>query len=311
MEEDGKKLSTGIIFILITALAFSTMEIVGKMISTEFNPFQITFIRFLIGGLILLPLALMEKSKRSMTFGVKDYGFFILSGFLAITVSMTFFQLAIIYTKASIVAVIFSTNAIFTIPLANMMLKEKIHSRMILSVIASVVGILLIFNPFSVSADIKGIVYAVIAAVTFSIYTVVNKTKIEKYGGLILNCFSFLIGDALLLIILLFYKIPLFSGLNSSNIWEILYLGIFVTGIGYLSYFEGIKRTSAITGSMVFFIKPALAPMLSLAILHEKITLNTGLGIICIVFGAFISFVQKPSAKQMPGKEPAEKVLKI
>lgn len=293
-------MNKGYFYILVTALAFSTMEIVGKMIATEINPFQITLIRFLIGGMLLLPFALREVRKREMALKLKDYGFFLLSGFLSIVVSMSFFQLAVLHTKASIVAVIFSTNPVFTIPFACLILKEKLHRKTVLSLIASISGILLIFNPFSASPDIKGILLAVVAAVTFSLYTVINKTRIEKYGGLVLNCFSFLMGDALLLLFLLYYRIPILTGVGSGNILHLLYLGIFVTGIGYWCYFEGMKKTSAITASMVFFIKPALAPVLSLLLLGESIKVNTGLGILCIISGALITFIPKlPRAQSL------------
>ncbi len=293
-------MNKGYFYILVTALAFSTMEIVGKMIAAEINPFQITLIRFLIGGMLLLPFALREVRKREMALKLKDYGFFLLSGFLSIVVSMSFFQLAVLHTKASIVAVIFSTNPVFTIPFACLILKEKLHRKTVLSLAASISGILLIFNPFSASPDIKGIFLAVVAAVTFSLYTVINKTRIEKYGGLVLNCFSFLMGDALLLLFLLYYRIPILGGVGSSNIWHLLYLGIFVTGVGYWCYFEGMKKTSAITASMVFFIKPALAPVLSLLLLGESIKVNTGLGILCIISGALITFIPKlPKAQSL------------
>lgn len=293
-------MNKGYFYILVTALAFSTMEIVGKMIATEINPFQITLIRFLIGGMLLLPFAVWEVRKREMALKLKDYGFFLLSGFLSIVVSMSFFQLAVLHTKASIVAVIFSTNPVFTIPFACLILKEKLHRKTVLSLVASISGILLIFNPFSSSPDIKGIFFAVVAAVTFSLYTVINKTRIEKYGGLVLNCFSFLMGDALLLLFLLYYRIPVLAGVGSGNIWHLLYLGIFVTGVGYWCYFEGMKKTSAITASMVFFIKPALAPVLSLLLLGESIKVNTGLGILCIISGALITLIPKlPKAQSL------------
>ena len=54
-------MNKGYIYILITAFAFSTMEIVGKMISNQLNPLQMTFLRFFIGGLILLPFALSTQ----------------------------------------------------------------------------------------------------------------------------------------------------------------------------------------------------------------------------------------------------------
>lgn len=282
----------GFIFILLTAFAFSTMEIVGKTISTQLNPFQLTFIRFFIGGLILLPFAIKEIKKRKLSLGIKDIGYFALTGTAGILVSMSFFQLAVLYTKASTVAVIFSTNSVFVIPLAWFILKEKLEKKMLIALFASILGILLIFNPFRMNPDIKGIVFSIIAAVTFALFGIIVKTGIPKYGGLVINSISFLIGDGLLLICLLFFKIPIISGIQGSNILQLLYLGIFVTGIGYLCYFEAMKRTSAITASIVFFIKPALAPILSLIILSEKITLNTVAGIICIVSASLVVFLR-------------------
>lgn len=292
LNRKGVIMNRGYIYILITAFAFSTMEIAGKLVSNQFNPFQLTFIRFTIGGLILLPFALMEIKKRGLKLTWKDFGFFALTGFVGIVVSMSFFQLAVLYTKASIVAVIFSTNFVFTIPFAVIFLKEKLNRRTLLAIAISFLGIVLIFNPFSVSPDMKGILLAFAAAVTFSLFSVIGKTKIKTYGGLILNSFSFIIGNMFLLLILIFFKVPIISGINAGNLLNLLYLGIFITGIGYLCYFEAMKYTSAITASMVFFIKPALAPLLALLILREGISFQVALGILCIIGASLILFTQ-------------------
>jgi drug/metabolite transporter (DMT)-like permease len=283
----------GYFYILITAFAFSTMEIAGKMISNQFNPFQLTFLRFFIGSLVLLPFAVMEVKRRNLKLGLNDFLYFALTGITGIVISMSFFQLAILNTKASTVAIIFSTNFVFTIPFAIIILKEKVNKKMLITLLISVLGILLIFNPFSINPDMKGILLAFGAAVTFSLFSVISKTRVQKYGGLILNSFSFLIGNIFLLMCLLSFNIPVISGINSGNILHLLYLGIFVTGIGYLCYFEAMKHTSAITASLVFCIKPALAPLLSFIILHESLSTNTVLGIICIVAASVVAFVFK------------------
>ena len=46
----------GTICIVLTAIAFGTMEISLKIAGTAFTPFQLTFLRFLVGGLLLMPL---------------------------------------------------------------------------------------------------------------------------------------------------------------------------------------------------------------------------------------------------------------
>ena len=56
MESTNRK--QGYLCIAITTVFFSLMEIVLKFIGGDLNPVQVTFSRFLFGGLVLLPFAL-------------------------------------------------------------------------------------------------------------------------------------------------------------------------------------------------------------------------------------------------------------
>ena len=53
-------------FVILTALLFSTMEVACKVAGNDLDPFQLTFIRFLIGGLILLPFGIAEIKKKEI-----------------------------------------------------------------------------------------------------------------------------------------------------------------------------------------------------------------------------------------------------
>ena len=90
-----------------TTILFSLMEISLKSVSGSFHPFQINFTRFLIGGLVLLPFALQKLKKRGADAPnriaralLKMAGL----GFIGIFVSMTFYQLSVMHTDASVVA---------------------------------------------------------------------------------------------------------------------------------------------------------------------------------------------------------------
>ncbi|QCX33571.1 EamA family transporter [Caloramator sp. E03] len=285
----------GYIYIFLSAFIFSTMEIVSKLISNKISPYELTFIRFLIGGLILLPFSIKEIKNKKIKIDFKSFLYFAFTGFLCVSISMIFFQLAIIYTKASTVAVIFSTNPIFTLPFAYFILKEKFNIKTILSMVLCIIGVIIIFNPFSINPDIIGIILSLFAAIAFSLYSVIGRLKIDTYGSTTLTCFSFLIGDILLLILLLIFKVPI-REISSDIIPHIIYLGIIVTGLGYLLYFAAIKETSVVISSIVFFIKPALAPILSFILLKEEIPLNTIIGIGFILIGAYIMILSKKKA---------------
>lgn len=295
----------GIFCIAITTIGFSTIEIVSKMVS-GLHPFQMTLLRFFIGSLILFPFAVREVMKRKLTLKAGDYLFFLLSGILCVVVSMCLFQIAVVYTKAAIVAVIFSSNPFFTAPLARLFLKEDMSVRKWVALALSGIGIVLIFNPFALSADVKGMLLALVSAVVFSVYTVVGKTRVHRYGGLVMSSFSFLAGSLVLLIILLIARIPLVSGIHSDNIVQLLYLSLFSTGIGYYCYFTAMKHTSAIMTSTVFFIKPALASVLSFLILREHLSAMAWAGIGFIVVSSFLMLWQGRKKEPVAAHQTAQ-----
>ena len=117
----------GYLYIAITTILFSSMEIALKSISTIFNPIQLTFERFFVGGLVLLPFAIKSIKSRNISINKEDIKQFFLLGFICVVVSMIFYELAVIYTKASVVGVIFSCNPIFVMIFAYLFLKEEIH----------------------------------------------------------------------------------------------------------------------------------------------------------------------------------------
>lgn len=299
------KMKKAYIYIIAAAVIFSTMEIAGKTL-TDINPFQLNFIRFLIGGLILLPVSLQVIKEKSITLHKNDYLYFLFTGFLGIVISMTFFQFAILYTMASTVAIIFSANPTFTTPIAYFLLHEKITKKVILSLTVSLLGVLCILNPLGMHTDMKGIILVILSAITFALYSVVSKMRVERYGSVVINCFSFLAGDVILLALMLvshlplfdyfeagnitgfLVDIPIFAGITYSNIGMLIYLGVVVSGLGFLFYFMAMEKSSASAASMVFFIKPALAPIFCLLILKEALSINTMIGIALILAGAYI-----------------------
>jgi drug/metabolite transporter (DMT)-like permease len=299
----------GYAYIVLTTLLFSSMEISLKTVAGRFNTLQLNFLRFLIGGLFLLPFAIRSLKRRRVAVHASDWGFFALSGLACVVVSMTLYQLAIQYCKASIVAILFSCNPVFMIPLAAIFLKERIRSFTIASMIVSVAGMVCIMNPFDMSATPIGIGLTLGSAAVFAVYGVMGKARGGSFGGLATTALSFIAGSIELLALILasripaiagalgtlglgaFAHIPIFRGLDFGILPVFAFISLCVTGVGYASYFMAIEETSAATASLVFYVKPALAPVLALLILGESIAVSTIAGIVLIAVGSAISFM--------------------
>ena len=72
----------GIIYALITAILFVTLEPVSKLIANDVTPYAITFWRFIIGSLILVPPAVSKIRKEKIHITLKDLGLTTLLGIL-------------------------------------------------------------------------------------------------------------------------------------------------------------------------------------------------------------------------------------
>lgn len=276
------------IYCIITIFFFSTIEVAGKLIGSGISPYAITAWRFLIGGLLILPLALRELFQRQERLKLKSYFEFSLAGILIVCISMLFLQLSIFYGKAVLSASIVSTNAIFVTILAVLFLKEKITKLHVLGLLIGLIGLfLIIYGEKEVLMQshnlVLGVVFGLGAAITFAIYTVYSKRLILLYGNLTTLCFAFIFGAiALFLYSIIMNKSILFTP-TIRNLSLLIYLSLFVTGLAYILYFTAVKQLGAANASLYFFLKPAIAAILAWLIHSEQLKLIQILGIILIM----------------------------
>ena len=292
----------GYLYIAVTTLLFSSMEVALKLISGQFNPIQLNFSRFVVGGLVLIPFAVRELKKRGLKLDGKALGSFALLGLMGIAVSMSLYQLSVTRIQASVVGVLFSSNPVFVTLFAFLLLHETISKN-------QVAGLVLIIQPWHLRLDALGVVYVLLATLLFALYGVCGKRQCARFGGLVVTCFGFLFGAAEMIALAglthipslaasltaagldTFASIPFFTGYTLANLPIVLFIYIGVTGIGFTCYFLSMEVTSAQTTSLVFFFKPALAPLLAFLVLHEAIPGNMLAGIACILCGSLVSIL--------------------
>lgn len=277
-------------FVVLAAILFSTMEVACKVAGNDLNPFQFTALRFVIGGLLLLPFGIAEMRKKGIRLDLKDMFKLLGVGIVGIPVSMVLFQIGIMNCNASSASVLFSINPLFTMVCAHVMTDEKITKQRVIALMVGLVGLVFIIRPWDMQEGntVFGAVMLLLAAITFGIYTVLGKMVSQKIGSVAQASISFLLGAAALLAGVAVMGGPIVAGV-AENIPIILYTGIFVTGIGYYAYFKSIKLADATTGSFTFFLKPAIAPIIAVIVLKETILWNTFAGIGFILAASYLN----------------------
>ena len=311
---------SGYIFIVLCAVIFSTMEVMLKTVHGVFAPMQITCLRFLVGGVLLIPFAMRSIRKKNAVLTRKDLGFFACAGFLCVVIAMSLYQMSVTYTRASIVAVIFSCNPIFVTMLAHFLLHEEIHKNHIIALILELTAALIIIDPIHASLDPTGALLAILSAAMFSFYSVFGKKRTPRFGGIAVTCLSFLFGASELVLLLLFGRtaagasfygalglkifidVPLFENIPLSALPALLYICCINSAAGFVCHMMAMEKTSAQEASLIFFLKPIIAPIFALIFLKEEIPLNMIVGIVCFLAGSLCAI--------LPGLLAQRKLLK-
>ena len=311
---------SGYIFIVLCAVIFSTMEVMLKTVHGVFAPMQITCLRFLVGGVLLIPFAMHSIRKKNAVLTRKDLGFFACAGFLCVVIAMSLYQMSVTYTRASIVAVIFSCNPIFVTMLAHFLLHEEIHKNHVIALILELTAALIIIDPIHASLDPTGALLAILSAAMFSFYSVFGKKRTPRFGGIAVTCLSFLFGATELVALLLFGRtaagaslygalglkifidVPLFENIPLSALPALLYICCINSAAGFVCHMMAMEKTSAQEASLIFFLKPIFAPIFALIFLKEEIPLNMIVGIVCFLAGSLCAI--------LPGILAQRKLLK-
>ena len=280
--------------VVITALLFGTMEVACKIGGSSLDPFQLTFLRFLIGGCVLLPFAITHLKRNKIRINGKDLLSLAGVGFLGVTVSMSMFQFSIMMCNASTVSVLICVNPFFTMVFAHFFTSEKLDAGKLGILAVALTGIFFMFRPWDIQEGntALGMGLMIGAAFVFGLYTVAGKQAQRKIGLMAQTSISFLFGSGFLLVIMLILDRPIIDGV-SGNIPVILYAGIMVTGVGYFFYFKAIELADASTGAFAFFLKPAIAPIIAVIVLKETILWNTVVGIAFVLAASLLNILHQ------------------
>ncbi|MGE4549708.1 MAG: DMT family transporter [Intestinibacillus sp.] len=276
-------------YVVMTAFLFGTMEVSLKVAGSGFDALQLTFLRFAIGGLVLLPFAVADLRKRQVRLSAGDWGYLLTLGVICIPFSMALFQIGIMRIHANLAAIIISANPVFTMLFAHVLTEDKFTSKKAVVLLLSVAGLVIVADPrtlLSGSGDAAGLLAAMAGSVSFGLYTAYGKRRVSRIGGMAQNSFSFLLGSAVLLAFLLASGRPVVQGVTPATLPLLLYLGLFVTGLGYFCFLRAIAVSGPSTASLAFFLKPIIAVALAAVLLQEPVTVNVIMGVALLLLGS-------------------------
>ena len=220
----------------------------------EYSPGHVALVRMLVASVVLGIYALLVRMRLPEA---RDLPVILLCGFLAFTV----YHVALSYGEVTVAAgpasLLINTAPIFTALLATAFLGERLRAIGWFGLFVSFVGAALIGlgegEGFSIA---PGAYIILIAAVSVSIYLVIQKPYLRKYGAL--NFTSYAVWAGTLFTLVFLPGLPgAVSAAPPGTTLALVYLGIFPTAVAYVTYAYAFARLPASRGvSFLYLVGP-------------------------------------------------------
>lgn len=249
-------------------LVFGTIGLFVKNIG--FPSSFISFARALTGSIFIALFMLFSGHGLDKKSVLKNLKLLIPSGIAMAFNWICLFE-AYRFTGVAVGTLCYYMAPVIVVVLSPVFLKEKLTAINVTSVLAAVVGAVLISGVVSGSAkSAKGILLGLAAAALYS--TVVMINKFVKNLSPIETTFVQLSTAAVTMIpyILLTEDVTTFVFDKRSVIFTLI-VGVFHTGIVYMIYFSSVQKIPAQTTAVFSYIDPVTAIILSAVVLGERL----------------------------------------
>ena len=282
---------------VVWGLAFVAQSVAGGNIGT----FTFNGIRFIIGGICLLPFLRGHNVRPSKIPPNKLLGGVICG--LALFLASTFQQAGIALGATAGEAGFLTACYIVLVPILGLFIGRKCSFLVWPAVAIALVGLYLLCDPlagagFSIStADLA----LLCCALLFSIQILCVDHYAPRMSPVALACVQFFVSGAVSLIAAIFFDLMpdpsawINSLLDPSNWIAILYTGIFSSAVGYTLQAVGQRGLNPALASLIMSLESVFSTLFGWLILHQTMTGKEITG--CLLIFSAVILAQIPTKK--------------
>ncbi len=276
----------------------------AKIVISFAPPMTVGFFRFFTASLLFLPIMAITHRNSMKTYTPRDVGLFFVLGFTGIFAYGILFLIGIQFTTATQGSIIAGVNPTTVSLLAFLFLKERLapkwrYTGFLFSFlgIVFVVGVQAFFD-FRLEHLIGNLIL-LCAMMTWGLYSILGKTVMKTHSSFETTALGVFFGSFIFFLGALteqFWTLPIMA---DPTFWfNILYMGIFVTVFGFLSYFLGIRNLGASNSAVFISLVPVFGTLFSILLLNEPLFWTFLIGLILVVTGILIINYPLPTSSK-------------
>ncbi len=287
--------STGVhIRLILTMVFWGGTFVAGRLLAEELPPITASTFRFITASLMLLS-AILIRDKTLPRLSLKQWGAMALLGLTGVLAYNLFFFSGLQTVEAGRASMIIAVNPVLTSILAILLFKEQYNFRRGLGMVLSVCGALIVISKGQITTMFQGNsggmgeLYMVGCVISWSAYTLIGKKLLKNIEPLVAVAYSCTTGAAFLCVTALasgdFSEI---TNITVTGMACIFYFAFFGTTLGFIWFYEGVKKLGAGRASMYVNLVPVSGILFGTLLLGEHLGTSLLIGGIFVLSGIYL-----------------------
>lgn len=286
--------------IFAAAVLWGGAGTVGKILVREGNPFVVTFYRFGIASILLLPFFLKMHKPRGFLRDLIPLGMFN-------ALNVILYYSGLTTTTANTAMIIGTATPTTTLVLSHFLTKDHITKENVIGILTGFTGALLVVllplfqKGDAVHGDFRGNILLVAGVICWSMYIVRSRVMVtqKNYSPLLATLMNFFVTTATSgLFALLSHQSFVLPALNKPYYAGTLaYASFGITIVTFFLFQWAVQHLSAATVSLKEYLQLIVAIGLNALILNEQLTVSYFVGATLVVIGVFVATGKRVSRK--------------
>jgi drug/metabolite transporter (DMT)-like permease len=296
------------LLLILANILWACSYVAAKYALSDISVFIMNALRMIIAAIVLLPFLIVLRKDLKLT--RKDLPQLALLAFIGLVINKTFEFGGLSLSTASDVALLITSETIYTAVLSWLLLRERFKPLTGVALLLGFVGVYLIVERSLIPnipagggiLRMVGDLMVVLGLIFEAFYTVRGKALLVKHSPLLITAAT-IVGSTV-------FWIPIAGGDILFNGWHSLslaawlgvgWLALMSTVIAYFAWFKGLAEIDGSAAASTLFIQPLLGTVLAIVLLHDQLLPTTIVGGILIIASVYLI---SRSFRVSPGDTP-------
>lgn len=276
----------GLVFFVAMCVIWGIPYLLIKVALQGFGPVDLVFVRFALGAVLLVPIALSRRVKVGPLLG--RWGWIVAYTVIEMGIPWVLLSDAELHISSSLSGLLVSTVPLIGVVIGVLTRSGEHHGwRRILGLAIGLVGAGVLVG-FDVSSSTVGAIAEVlVVAICYATGPYIINRKLSDLPALGVIASSLLlaaIAYAPAAIIQLPHAWP-----SGQAIAAVVALGVVCTALAFLIFFALISEIGPVRATVITYVNPAVAVTLGVLLLHERLTAGIVVGFVLILSGSVLA----------------------